>query len=217
VHWPNIPTAWKLTARGRYSHPRYDLDHPGKCSGGTQSPASKNGIAFPLLNYLYAMQQPELNREGYAIFVRCWDLSAATSTSKFVATIETLDDILFDQIDKNDWDFFPNPYGGAIFRTHVDEALAAACALVRGLGASGISAAIGMSWGRFQRTTNVHDWNAAARPLNEAPASRKLLRTRVRCEREGKTFDNFRVFGLPKALGFDIQTLAAESNTDGCG
>lgn len=114
------------------------------------------------------MQQLDLNREGYAIFVRCCDLTAASSACEIVATIETLDRILYDQIDKKNGDVFPNPYGGAIFRDDVDEVLSSVRALVSGLAAAGILAAIGVSWGRFQRTTNVHDWNAAALPLNEA-------------------------------------------------
>jgi hypothetical protein len=114
------------------------------------------------------MQQPVLNREGYAIFVRCCDLSAATSLGQFVATIEILDRILFEQIGEKKEDFFPNSYGGAIYCGHVDQALAAARVLLSGLGASGISAAIGVAWGRFRRTTNVHEWNAAALPLNVA-------------------------------------------------
>ncbi len=114
------------------------------------------------------MQQPDLNREGYAIFVRCCDLSVETSAGEFVATIEALDRILFGQIGENNEDFFPNPYGGAIHRRSIDQTLAAARALVGGLGTSGISAAIGIAWGRFRRTTNVHEWNAAALPLNVA-------------------------------------------------
>ena len=42
--------------------------------------------------------QPPLHREGYAIFVRCCDLSHETPVGEFVATIETLDRILFAQI-----------------------------------------------------------------------------------------------------------------------
>jgi WD40 repeat protein len=123
---------------------------------------------FLLLHLLLPMPQPELHREGYGIFVRCCGLSASSSTGEFVATMETLDQIFFEQIGKKTADFFPNPYGGAIYCGHVEQALKAVRALVSGLGTSGISAAIGVAWGRFQRTTNVHEWNAAALPLNEA-------------------------------------------------
>jgi len=139
------------------------------------------------------MPQPDLIREGYAVFVRCGDLSAVTPIGEFVATIKTLDGILFDQIGKKADGFFPNPYGGAIFCNHVGEALSAACALVTGLAASGISAGIGVSWGRFHRTTNVHEWNAAALPLNvaarlafcKAAAGRVLVSPHVR-DKAGK-------------------------------
>ena len=111
--------------------------------------------------------QPDLHREGYGIFVRCCDLSSKVPVGEFVSTIETLDGILFGQIDRKE-DFFPSPYGGAIYRRQISEALDSARALASGLSASGISAAIGVAWGRFERTVNVQDWNAAARPLNLA-------------------------------------------------
>jgi hypothetical protein len=121
---------------------------------------------FSLLHYV--RMQPDLHREGYGIFVRCGDLSSETPVGEFVATIETLDRILSGQIGEKKEDLFPSPYGGAIYRRQIDEALDAARALARDLGASGISATIGMAWGRFQRTVNVQDWNAAALPLNQA-------------------------------------------------
>lgn len=77
---------------------------------------------YPLINYSLPMQQPDRNTEGYAIFVRCCDLSVETSASEFVATIEALDRILFGQIGENNEDFFPNPYGGAIHRS-IDQTL----------------------------------------------------------------------------------------------
>jgi hypothetical protein len=112
--------------------------------------------------------QPDLHREGYGIFVRCCDLSSKTSAGEFVSVIDTLDGILSGEIGENKEDFFPSPYGGAIYRGRIDEALKAARALVDGLSAGGISAAIGIAWGLFQRTVNVQDWNAAALPLNQA-------------------------------------------------
>jgi len=113
------------------------------------------------------MPQPDLHREGYAIFVRCCSLRQSTS-GELVATIRTLDRILSDQIRKKDSDFFPNPYGGAIYCQNVAQALNAARDLIRELGSFGISAAIGVAWGRFQRTNNVRVWNAASIALNEA-------------------------------------------------
>ncbi len=106
--------------------------------------------------------QPDLHREGYGIFVRCCDLSPRTPVAEFAFIIEQLDSIIGNE------DFFPSPYGGAIYRRQIDEALAAARALTSGLGPFGISAAIGIAWGRFQRTVNVRDWNAAALPVNQA-------------------------------------------------
>jgi hypothetical protein len=76
------------------------------------------------------MPQPDLHREGYAIFVRCCGLSAETPTDEFVATIETLDRIFSEQIGNKTEDFFPNPYGGAIYRGEISTALEAARALV---------------------------------------------------------------------------------------
>jgi hypothetical protein len=93
--------------------------------------------------------------------------SGETPVGEFYSTIETLDRILRGQIDRRE-DFFPSPCGGAIYLRRIDKALDAAQALAKGLSTSGISAAIGMAWGRFQRTVNVQDWNAAAVPLNQA-------------------------------------------------
>ena len=122
--------------------------------------------SFSLLHYL--LMQPALHREGYAIFVRCCDLSSETPVSEFVSIIDILDGILSRQIERNE-DLFPNPNGGGIYlRDDIDKALDAARELVGGLGASGISAGIGIAWGRFQRTVNVQDWNSAALPLNQA-------------------------------------------------
>lgn len=112
--------------------------------------------------------QPDLNREGYAIFVRCCDLSADTPVGQFAATIEELDRILSDRIGEHNENFFPSPQGGAIYCPDIGNALEAARALVDRLGKSGISAGVGIARGRFQRTVNVQDWNAAALPLNEA-------------------------------------------------
>lgn len=112
--------------------------------------------------------QPDLNRDGFAVFVRCFDLTADTPAGKFVAIIDTLDDLLFRQIGGNKDDFFPNPYGGAIYLAGIGETLDASRALAAGLSAAGISAGIGVAFGRFQRTVNVQDWNAAALPLNQA-------------------------------------------------
>ena len=111
--------------------------------------------------------QADLHREGYGIFVRCCDLSPKTPVGEFVSTIEALDCILLGHIGRKE-SFFPSPYGGAIYCRQIGEALDAARAVASGLGASGISFAIGMAWGRFERTVNVQDWNAAARPLNHA-------------------------------------------------
>jgi hypothetical protein len=147
------------------------------------------------------MAQPAFDREGYGIFVRCCGLAPDSSTGEFVTSIEALDAILLQQIQDKQEDFFPNPYGGAIYRPDVSEALGAARALVSGLGEKGVPAAIGIAWGRFRRTVNVHAWNAAALPLNEAarlafcteavgrvfvsPHVRKVVGSRVQFSEEG--------------------------------
>jgi hypothetical protein len=144
---------------------------------------------------------PDRNREGFGVFVRCFDLTANTPIAKFVSAIEALDDLLFRQIDGNKNDFFPNPYGGAIYLAGIEETLDAVRALAAGLSAAGISAGIGVASGRFQRIFNVQDWNAAALPLNQAarlgfweeaagrilvtPHFRELAGDRIECRSEG--------------------------------
>ena len=144
---------------------------------------------------------PDRNREGFGVFVRCFDLTAETPVGKFVSAIETLDDLLFRQIDGNKDDFFPNPYGGAIYLAGIEETLDAVRALAAGLGAAGVSAGIGVAWGRFERIFNVQDWNSAALPLNLAarlafskdavgrilvtPHFRKLAGDRIECSGDG--------------------------------
>src|SRR5215471_13608893 len=105
------------------------------------------------------MPQPDLHREGYAVFIRCCNLSPQSTAGEFVGTIKTLDDILSDQIRSKDFESFPNPYGGAIYSKTIAQALEFARHLISALGSSGISAAIGLAWGRFQRTNNVRVWN----------------------------------------------------------
>ena len=133
--------------------------------------------------------QPALHREGYAIFVRCCGLTSETPVGEFAAGIEALDGILLGQVSEAREDFFPSPFGGAIYRSQIDDALAAARALARDLGAAGIVAGIGVAWGRFQRTVNVQEWNASALPLNQAARlafcdsapGRVLVTPHVRC------------------------------------
>ena len=55
------------------------------------------------------MQQPDLNREGYAIFVRCCDLNVETSAGEFVATIEALDRIFSSKSARITKTFSPTP------------------------------------------------------------------------------------------------------------
>ena len=112
--------------------------------------------------------QPVAYRKGFALFVRCCELSSKTSLDEYLFVINTLDGILLALIGGRKEDFFPHPNGGAIYLSEVGDALEAARALAGGLGAAGISAGLGMAWGDFRRTLSVQDWNAAARPLNEA-------------------------------------------------
>src|ERR1035438_10514095 len=86
---------------------------------------------FSLLHYLN--MQPDLHREGYAVFVRCCDLSSETPAGEFASVIDILDGIIGKE------DFFPSPSGAAIYRHQIDEALAAAHVLASGLGKCGIS------------------------------------------------------------------------------
>jgi len=174
--------------------------------------------------------QPDLQREGYGIFVRCCDLTSETPVAEFVSTIETVDAIL-EQMGGNE-DSFPSPYGVAIYRPQIDQALDAARAVAGGLAASGISAGIGVAWGRFQRTVNVQDWNTAAHPMNQAarlafcdaaqghvlvtPHVRDNAGARVKfsdqrdCEVKGTRY----LFHAIESPGY-VQTLAARSQAPG--
>ena len=56
------------------------------------------------------MPQPELHREGYAVFVQCCGFSAEMDLDDLVATVATLDGVLQEQIGQKSEDFFPNPF-----------------------------------------------------------------------------------------------------------
>jgi hypothetical protein len=69
---------------------------------------------------------------------------------------------------KSPGDFCPNPYGGGVYREKLEQALEIACDLIGTLASAGISAAVGIDRGRFQRTANISAWNVSAVALNTA-------------------------------------------------
>ena len=111
---------------------------------------------------------PAESRDGYAVFVKCIGLDTTTPPDEFAATVNALDAILHKHIRQEDGDFFPNPFGGAIYCKEVFPALEAAGNLIQGLAKVGIPAAIGIAWGGFRRAFNVGAWNAASSALNKA-------------------------------------------------
>src|SRR5215470_15188824 len=111
------------------------------------------------------LSRPQYFREGYSIFVKLLDLKEDTPADQFAVAVEKLDEIFF-RIIREEHDFFPNPYGGAILLPHVGATLEAAKNLTEQLGSEGLRVGIGIAWGRFQSTAGVAKWNASAAPLN---------------------------------------------------
>ena len=112
--------------------------------------------------------RPPLRREGYALFVRLCDVSAATPADEYADWIEALDSEFWREIHGDELNFFPNPNGGAIYLGDVAEALPAASRIVRLFNTKGVNVGAGVAWGSFDRITGVETWNASAVPLNVA-------------------------------------------------
>jgi hypothetical protein len=104
-------------------------------------------------------------RDGYAVFVKLWQLTFAISAPDACRVTSHLD-AAFGELSKEP--FFPNPTGGAIIVKEVEEALQSAVRLSSYLIAQGIEASIGIDHGTFEKVYNVTGWNTTAIALNVA-------------------------------------------------
>jgi len=111
---------------------------------------------------------PPVGGRACALFVKMWALNPDILAPEAVALIDRLDDALLSHVDREGYDWFPSPYGGAIRITAAESAVTAAQSLIRDLTQAGIEVSIGLSWGRFERIYNVSKWNVTAPAMNIA-------------------------------------------------
>jgi hypothetical protein len=113
---------------------------------------------------------PQLDSEGYALYVKLWDLRAETPATVARAAVDALDEALMAisdvSADSNRW--LPSPYGGAAIVDRVEDALAAARHIVERMTRLGFEISVAIAHGRFRRVHTVERWNLAAVAVNRA-------------------------------------------------
>src|SRR5207249_1215731 len=129
-------------------------------------------------------------RQGYAVFVKLWSLTERKSARSCKAVFELLDEILLGLVDNRKDDWFPSPFGGAVFLDRFTQALNAAQTLICQMSKSRIKIAVAITCGRFERVENVNRWNATAAPLNLGARMTNLS------EAQGKTLADKYVYEL---------------------
>src|SRR5215469_10223867 len=105
-------------------------------------------------------------RQGYAAFVKLWDLTPDTPADKVCMLVDALDEVLLRRVGQHSW--FQNPYGGSALFFDVDTCLESVLDVIASLSATGAVISIGIAWGNFERTFVVRDWNTVAIPVNTA-------------------------------------------------
>jgi hypothetical protein len=111
---------------------------------------------------------PPVFRQGYAVFIKLWDLTAKVSADVACGLFNTLDELLLSINGGHIENWFPSPYGGAIVVSDVEGALKTAKRIIQEMGIKGITVTIGIAFGRFERVHNVNRWNTAALAMNIA-------------------------------------------------
>ena len=115
---------------------------------------------------MIAKASTPLWRQGYAAFVKLWDLTPDTPADKVCMLVDALDEVLLRRVDKASW--FQNPYGGSALFPDVDTCLEAVVDVITSLSGTGAVISIGIAWGNFERNFAVRDWNTVAIPVNTA-------------------------------------------------
>ena len=126
-------------------------------------------------------QPPPIFQQGYAVFVKLWDINANISADVACSIFNSLDKILLSLNGGKEEQWFPSPYGGAIVVSDIEGALGAARTVIQRTGNEGIVVSVGIAFGRFERVLNVTRWNTAALAMNMAArmASSPALKGRV--------------------------------------
>jgi hypothetical protein len=107
-----------------------------------------------------------LLRQGYATFVKLWDLTSDTPADKVCMLVDDLDEVLLRRVDSASW--FQNPYGGSAFFPDVDTCLESVVDVITSLSGTGAVISIGIAWGNFERIFAVRALNTVAIPVNTA-------------------------------------------------
>ena len=118
-------------------------------------------------------------RQGFAVFVKLWDLTPDAPADKVCMLVDALDEVLLRRAGSASW--FQNPYGGSALFLDVDTCLESVVDVITSLSGTGAVISIGIAWGNFERNFAVRDWNTVAIPVNTAArlASIPEIRGRV--------------------------------------
>jgi hypothetical protein len=134
---------------------------------GSHATAQKTVGAAPQQEDTPAEASTPLWRQGYATFVKLWDLTRDTPADKGCMLVDALDEVLLRRVDRaSSW--FQNPYGGSAFFPDVDTCLESVVDVITSLSGTGAVISIGIAWGNFERIFAVRAWNTVAIPVNTA-------------------------------------------------
>lgn len=153
-------------------------------------------------------QPPPVFEQGYAVFVKLWDITAAVSADVAVHLFNTLDKLLLSSIRGTKEKWFPSPYGGAIVVADVESALKAARDIIQRTEKEAITASVGIAFGGFDRVLTVTRWNTAALAMNIAARMASNAETKGRVAVQPKVHTDavsakkeFEALFEPKATG----------------